>query len=378
MSSGIASDDEIRAKMKATLDRIDPELGAFITVDADAANRNLSTGGGTRLRGLTVGVKDLIDTAGLRTTYGSPRFRYHVPTRSAPVVTQLERAGAVVIGKTNLNEMAYGVSGFNPHYGLMRTPGDRSRTPGGSSGGSAVAVAAGYCDIGLGTDTGGSVRIPAACCGIIGFKCAHGAVSMKGVHPLAPTHDSIGYLVRSVAVLQRVLAVSKLPEVHELTVCEDGLDLLPPFPSADHWVTFRAQSYALHRAHAERSPEDFGDDLLVKLGGEIGDIARAEATMADWRDEVHRLLDGVDLMLLPVFRGDAPTVEAVMEDYAAKRLTTSDRLLEITPMVNALGWPAMVVPTDAGPRQIVGRPGSEPAILAYGQRICGQIYEPPV
>ncbi|HET7740757.1 MAG TPA: amidase, partial [Mycobacterium sp.] len=157
MSSGIASDDEIRAKMKAALDRIDPELGAFITVDADAVNRNLSMGGGTRLRGLTVGVKDLIDTAGLRTTYGSPRFRYHVPTRSAPVVTQLERAGAVVIGKTNLNEMAYGVSGYNPHYGLMRTPGDRSRTPGGSSGGSAVAVAAGYCDIGLGTDTGGSV-----------------------------------------------------------------------------------------------------------------------------------------------------------------------------------------------------------------------------
>ena len=376
MSSGIVSDDEIRVKIKAALDRIDPELGAFITVDADAANRSVTTGGGTRLRGLTVGVKDLIDTAGLRTTYGSPRFRYHVPTRSAPVVTQLERAGAVVIGKTNLNEFAYGVSGFNPHFGLMRTPGDRSRTPGGSSGGSAVAVAAGYCDIGLGTDTGGSVRIPAACCGIIGFKCAHGAVSMKGVHPLAPTHDSIGYLVRSIEILQRVLAIPRLPDARELAVCDDGLSLLLPFPSAEHWVTFRAQSYALHHTHAQRSPEDFGDDLLVKLGGEVGDIGRAEAAMAEWRDEVQRSLEGIDLVVLPVFHGDAPTAEAVMADYAARRLSTSDRLLEITPIVNALGWPAMVVPTDAGPRQIVGRPGSEAAILAYGQRICGEIYTP--
>ena len=127
------------------------------------------------------------------------------------MVTQLEHAGAVVIGKTNLNEFAYGVNGFNPHYGLMRTPDDRSRTPGGSSGGSAVAVVAGYCDIGLGTDTGGSVRIPAACCGIIGFKCAHSTVSMRGVHPLATSHDSIGYFVRSIDVLQRVLGIASCP-----------------------------------------------------------------------------------------------------------------------------------------------------------------------
>ena len=221
--------------------------------------------------------------------------------RSAPVVTQLEHAGAVVIGKTNLNEFAYGVSGFNPHYGLMRTPHDRSRTPGGSSGGSAVAVAAGYCDIGLGTDTGGSVRIPAACCGIIGFKCAHSTVSMRGVHPLATSHDSIGYFVRSIDVLQRVLGISRLPDPRELSVCDDGLSLMPTFPRDEHWVTFRAESYPLHRDRARQFPDEFGHDLLVKLGGEIGDVAGAQAVVKQWRSAAEQSFLGFDLMVMPVF-----------------------------------------------------------------------------
>jgi aspartyl-tRNA(Asn)/glutamyl-tRNA(Gln) amidotransferase subunit A len=116
--------------------------------------------------------------------------------------------GAVILGKANLNEYAYGVSGHNPHFGTIRSPADRARTAGGSSGGSAAAVAAGICDIGVGTDTSGSVRIPAACCGVYGFKAAHGGYPMRGVFPLAATYDSIGFFATHVPTLSRVLDVA--------------------------------------------------------------------------------------------------------------------------------------------------------------------------
>ncbi|HST38435.1 MAG TPA: amidase [Conexibacter sp.] len=361
-----------RARVMASLEAIDPALGAFITVDPDAALRRAETDPGGRLRGLTLAVKDLIDTAGLRTTYGSSRHRYHVPERSAPVVERLERDGAIVLGKTNLNEYAYGVSGYNPHYGLMRTPGDRTRTPGGSSGGSAIAVAAGVADIAIGTDTGGSMRIPAACCGIYGFKCAHGAFSMAGVHPLAPEHDSIGFFAAGIAPLQRVLRCPVLPPVEQLRIVEGEALELPQLPLDAHWVVFREQSYALHHARIERHPEEYGDDLRVKLAGPIGDVADARARLRRWRDAFEHALADFDLLVLPVFPGEPPTVEEVMRDYREGTLTTSDRLLSITPLVNALGWPALALPTRDGPRQIIGRPGSEAAILAAAAR-CADV-----
>jgi aspartyl-tRNA(Asn)/glutamyl-tRNA(Gln) amidotransferase subunit A len=348
----------------SALEAIDPELGAFITVDPDAALRRADEDPGGRLRGMTIAVKDLIDTAGLRTTYGSPRFMYHVPQRSAPLVERLERDGAIVLGKTNLNEYAYGVSGYNPHYGLMRTPRDRSRTPGGSSGGSAIAVAAGVVDVAVGTDTGGSIRIPAACCGVLGFKCAHGAASMAGVHPLAPEHDSIGFLSASLAPLQRVLRCPDLPPLADLRIADgDALDL-PPFPLEDHWVIFREQSYALHQARLASHPEEYGADLHVKMSGPVGDVPQARERLRAWREAFDRAIADIDLLVLPVFPGEAPTTEEVLRDYREGTLTVSDRLLSITPLVNALGWPALALPTRAGPRQIIGRPGSEAAILS--------------
>lgn len=352
----------------AALESIDPELGAFVTVDPDAALRRADADPGGRLRGLTVAVKDLIDTAGLRTTYGSPRHRYHVPERSAPLVERLERDGAIVLGKTNLNEYAYGVSGHNPHYGLMRTPGDRSRTPGGSSGGSAIAVAAGVVDVAVGTDTGGSVRIPAACCGVYGFKCAHGAFSMTGVHPLAPEHDSIGFFASGIEVLQRLLRHPVLPRTDQLRIASGEELALPDFPADAHWTIFREQSYAIHKARIERHPEEYGADLRVKLAGPIGDVPAARERMRRWRHAFEGALADVDLLVLPVFPGEAPTVEEVMRDYRDGRLTTTNRLLSVTPLVNALGWPALALPTADGPRQIIGRPGSEAAILAAGAR----------
>jgi Asp-tRNA(Asn)/Glu-tRNA(Gln) amidotransferase A subunit family amidase len=355
-----------RAGVRAALDRIDPQLGAFVTVDADAALRAAEADRGGRLRGVTLAVKDLIDTAGLRTTYGSPRYRYHVPQRSAPIVTRLERQGAIVIGKTNLNEYGYGVSGYNPHYGLMRTPADRGRTPGGSSGGSAIAVAAGVSDLGLGTDTGGSIRIPAACCGIYGFKCAHGTAPMVGIHPLAPEQDSIGFLAASIEPLQRALAVGELPPAHSLRIAVGEELELPALPIDDHWTVFRSQSHALHARRAREHPEEYGDDLHVKLAQPVGDLPTARERLAHWRAAFERALDGADLLLLPVFPGEAPTVDEVMRDYRERRLTSSDRLLSVTPIANALGWPALALPTEDGPRQLLGRPGSEAQLLAAG------------
>ncbi|HEY8581980.1 MAG TPA: amidase [Capillimicrobium sp.] len=366
-----AAPPSLRQRVMSALEAIDPELNAFITVAPDAALRRAETDPGGRLRGMTIAVKDLIDTAGLRTTYGSPRYAYHVPERSAPLVERLERDGAIVLGKTNLNEYAYGVSGYNPHYGLMRTPRDRSRTPGGSSGGSAIAVAAGIVDVAVGTDTGGSMRIPAACCGVLGFKCAHGAVSMAGVHPLAPEHDAVGFFATSIAPLQRVLRCPDLPRPSDLRIA-DGAELaLPEFPADAHWVVFREQSYALHRDRIERHPDEYGADLHVKLSGPVGDVPAARERLREWRVAFERAISDVDLLVLPVFPGEAPTVAEVLRDYHEGTLTTSERLLAVTPLVNALGWPALALPTRHGPRQIIGRPGSEASILAAGALHAG-------
>src|SRR5258705_452883 len=139
--------------------------------------------------GIRLAVKDLFDTAGVRTTYGSAVFAEHVPTSSAEVVLRLEAAGYASVGKTNLHEFAYGVTSQNLHYGTVPNPVAPGRTSGGSSGGSAAALAADLADAALGTDSGGSIRIPAACCAIAGFKPSYGLVPVDGVFPPAPRYD---------------------------------------------------------------------------------------------------------------------------------------------------------------------------------------------
>ena len=143
-------------------------------------------------------MKDLFDTAGVATTYGSAVFADHVPTASAEAVLRLENAGWVNVGKANLHEFAYGVTSQNRHYGVVPNPLAPGRTSGGSSGGSAAALAAGLADGALGSDTGGSIRIPAACCGVAGFKPTFGLVPVGGVFPLAPSFDHVGPMARDV------------------------------------------------------------------------------------------------------------------------------------------------------------------------------------
>ena len=187
----------------ATHDRV---LGSVVALDAEAARSAAGHSttrwrrGETRaLEGIPVLVKDLIDTEGLTTTYGSRRFRGHRPVRDAVVVQRLREAGAIVLGKTATHEFAWGVTTESSAHGVTRNPWDPRRVPGGSSGGSAVALAAGFAPLALGTDTAGSIRIPAALCGVSGLKPTHGSVPGDGVFPLARSLDHVGPMARTVA-----------------------------------------------------------------------------------------------------------------------------------------------------------------------------------
>src|SRR4051795_40002 len=189
-----------------------------------------AVGAGTRLA-----VKDLLDTADLTTTYGSAIFAEHVPATSAASVLLAEAAGYANVGKTNLHEFAYGTTSENAHFGTVPNPPPSARIAGGSSGGSAAALAAGLADAALGTDSGGSIRIPAACCGVTGFKPTHGLVPIDGCFPLAPSFDHVGPMARDVGGCERMMealvpgfeAVS-LDGLHELRVGVAWLDRAEP------------------------------------------------------------------------------------------------------------------------------------------------------
>ena len=208
-----ASAVELTTAAIARVDRLNPTLNAFITVTADyalekarQADAELSAGRDRGpLHGIPVALKDLFAMRGVRSTNGSKVFADSVPDFNAAVVDKLEEAGAVILGKLNLHELAYGITSANPHFGAVRNPWDKNRSPGGSSGGSGAAVAAGIVYAAMGTDTGGSIRIPASFCGTVGLKPTYGRVSQFGVHPLAYTLDHMGPLTRSVRDAAMVL-----------------------------------------------------------------------------------------------------------------------------------------------------------------------------
>ena len=195
------------------IERAQPALNAFITVtpetalaDARTAGQELAAGASRGpLHGVPVGIKDLIATQGTRTTAGSRILGHWVPKRDAAVVWMLRVAGAILVGKTNTHEFAFGTTNDNPHYGAVKNPWDPALTSGGSSGGSAAAVAAGLLPVALGTDTAGSIRIPAALCGAVGLKPTYGLISARGVVPLSPTLDTVGPIGRTVADVEAMM-----------------------------------------------------------------------------------------------------------------------------------------------------------------------------
>ena len=354
-----------------------------------------------RGEGIPLAVKDLFDTAGLTTTYGSALFAAHVPTKTASAVERLEQAGYVNVGKTNLHEFAYGVTSENPHFGTVPNPVAPGRVAGGSSGGSAAALAAGLADLALGTDSGGSIRIPAACCGVVGFKPTFDLVPIDGVWPLAPTFDHAGPMARTVAGCESALAaLVESWKSHELdsladvriVVARTWLDEADPlvgarvreaserfphrrdvdFASAEGvGPLFQYEVAGVHRALYEDNAEAYGVDVARKIerclrvSAREADVAAAARDL--YREHALDVLGDADLVLAPTTPIVAPPVAEAEDDVRR------EKLIRFTFPINALGWPALALPCghaeDGLPAsvQLIGRPGADALVLAAGR-----------
>lgn len=289
---------------------------ARAAADAADARRRAGTPMGP-LDGAIVSIKDLFDVAGEPTRTGSPALADAAPARAdAPVVQRLRAAGAVIVGKTNMVEMAFSGVGLNPHYGTPANPADRSRVPGGSSSGGGVAVADGLCEIAIGSDTGGSTRIPAALCGIVGYKPSQARVPVAGVFPLAPSFDSIGPIARSVADCARADAV----------IAGEAPWKLEPAPLA-----------GLHFGIPQGMPLD---GLDATVAARFGEALKAVETMgARLSEESIELFDDMA-------RLNTPVPLASVEAFAVHRDRLATRGAEIDPHVLArieMGRPVSAV-----------------------------------
>ena len=350
--------------------------------------------------GIRLAVKDLLDTAGLTTTYGSAIFAEHVPSQTAEAVRLLEAGGYVDIGKTNLHEFAYGTTSENVHFGTVPNPIAPGRIAGGSSGGSAAALAAGLADAALGTDSGGSIRIPAACCGVVGFKPTFDLVSTVGCFPLAPSFDHVGPMARTVEdciAMLRVLAPrftpTTLDTLAELRIAVAWLDDAEPLvrervaevveqfpnrrdvsvPRPDVDAAFMREVANVHGELYDEHADLYGENVAVKiercLAVSDGEAAAATRRRDDYREELERIMGGFDLLLTPTLPVVAPPVE--IGDLKLRRILTRNTL-----PVNALGWPALAVPCgpadDGLPAsvQLVGKQGDDALVLAAGERLA--------
>jgi Asp-tRNA(Asn)/Glu-tRNA(Gln) amidotransferase A subunit family amidase len=295
-----------------------------------------------------------------------------VPSASAEAVVRLERAGWVDIGKTNLHEFAYGVTSQNLHYGDVPNPKFPGLTPGGSSGGSAAALTAGLADGALGTDTGGSIRIPAACCGIVGFKPTYGLVPIDGVFPLAPSCDHAGPMARDVAgCVELMQALVPGFAAHEVALADLSLAAawgveLPfaatpiDFPTAEAVVPVLLREVAdVHRDLYADNAELYGENIRGKielcLAVTDAEYAAGTRARAEHAERAEAAFEGFDLLLAPTLSVPVPPFDAVETEVRA------GMTLYNFPF-NALGWPALAV----GNVQVIGRPGSDPTVLAAG------------
>ena len=436
------------AVTEAYLERIhryQPDAKAFITVTADraradakAAELALFSGSDVGpLHGVPIALKDLCDTAGIRTTSGARARKDHLPASSSTVAKRLARAGTVLLGKTNLVEYAFGPFGINPHFGTPPNPWDPERVPGGSSSGSGVAVAGGLAAAAIGTDTGGSVRIPAAYCGVVGLKTTTGRVGTAGVTPLSWTLDTIGPIARCVedaalmyvaiagaevgdaaardlpvgdvmGALKQDVAGLRLAVVRDpffkgadpevVSLVEDAIQVLAglgvnvremKFPEAvqaeseeDNLRLLRTEAVVVHRDALTEAPESIGADVRARLQVEPGllavDLAGIQRKRAEMtRTTVARLSD-VEAVAGPTMLTPAPRL-CDLDRGEPHRL--------LTRLVNWLGLCAVSVPcgfTSQGlpvGLQLTGKPYHEATILrlayAYEQASGWAASHPP-
>lgn len=387
-------------------------LGAFVP---HGPRGDYGPGGSGALAGLTLGVKDLFDVAGLVTGAGTPAWADgRAPaTEDAPAVAALRSAGAQLVGKTITDELAWSLNGENVHYGTPVNPAAAGRIPGGSSAGSVVAVAGGLADIGLGTDTGGSVRLPASYCGVWGFRPTHGAVSLAGTVPLAPSYDTVGWFGADATTLRRV---------GEVLLGESG-SAPPPTPPKRLWLAVDAFA----RVDPALRPALIATAYKVadRLGAQISEVALASEGLGVWR-QVFRVAQSAEVwqshgawvtQARPVF-GPGITerfawaaqlsAQEVAEALEARRAITArmralvteapilmpgapciapvrgltgaalddvrDRALEVMCPAGHSGLPQLALPALHAPEGplglgLVGAAGSDAALLAWGEHL---------
>jgi Asp-tRNA(Asn)/Glu-tRNA(Gln) amidotransferase A subunit family amidase len=320
-------------------------------------------------------------------------------------VRRLEAAGYANVGKTNLHEFAYGITSENPHFGTVPNPIAPGRIAGGSSGGSAAALAAGLADAALGTDSGGSIRIPAACCGIVGFKPTFDLVPTDGCFPLAPSFDHVGPMARSVEgceAMLRVLAPAFAsvaePGTPRVAVAwteradplvrarvEEAAAALGATPvdfplNSETSALFMHDVADVHRELYAENSELYSENVAVKIERCLP-VTEAEANTARaarerYREAAERALDGFDLLLTPTLSSVAPPVG--IGDAALR-----EQMIRFTYPFNALGWPALALPCgkaeDGLPAsaQLVGRPGDDGLVLAAGRLLASLVRGTP-
>jgi len=418
MQTGTLPPQDLSEACSRQIERFNPSLNAFITVVEHPASSRQERGG--NLAGIPLAVKDLFETKGIRTTAGSVFFKDYIPAEDAAVVQKLKAAGAVIMGKTNTHEIALGVTTVNPQFGTTRNPWDPSRIPGGSSGGSAVAVAAGMSLGALGTDTGGSIRIPASLCGVVGLKPTYGRVSLRGVFPLSWNLDHVGPITRTAsdaalvlqiiagydpqdpasihmllsdylhhledeikgkkAALARgsyiegsdtevVTAVNEAAHVFAslgVNVEEVETDFLREAALANSVMT-QADGAAYHRERLAEHPDWFGEDIRQRL--ETGrsfsstEYALARRTQSEMKQRFVQFFEKYDLLLLPTTPITAPLIEGNDAVEQARRLT------RFTAPFNLAGLPSISIPCGFSKNglpiglQIVAKAWNEAGVL---------------
>lgn len=369
------------------IERLNKDLHAFVTVTRDLARREARRLPDPRntllppLYGIPIAHKDLFETKGVRTTAGSRLFEDHIPETNAAIVQQLQDAGAVLVGKTNTHELGGGVTTINPFFGTTRNPVDRTRIPGGSSGGSAAAVAARMCAAATGSDTGGSVRIPAAFCGCVGFKPTHGRISTQGLIAASPTFDHVGFLTRTVEDAQIILrALGILPTTRHIPTSSsfptdirigiarnyffDGLepqvahaveaaitsmkaratvkDLA--FPVNDKTMSrvfdpvFMFELWHRFGADWRTNPGSFSKQFSAVFSFERPSVVEYESALAalkEYQSSVDKLFNEVDVIITPTVPVTAPPISGPIDGM---------KILRNTWPFNAAGTPAISIP----------------------------------
>ncbi len=409
---------ELTQQCLSRIGRLNPVLNAFITITAEQAleqarqaEAEIAAGNyHGPLHGIPVGLKDLFDTAGIRTTAGSKQYADRDPQEDAEVVRRLKQAGAVIVGKLNMHEFAFGMSGVVSAFGPTANPWKTDRISGGSSSGAGAAVASGMCVVAMGSDTSGSIRCPSALCGLVGHRPSAGLLSTKGVVPLCTSFDTVGPMARTVRdvatvfdVLSGTTSFAPLLEegIAELRIgvarkrffddldsqvascIETALQALGKMvrqvrevevPVDSFRTIFDAEIYEYHEAMIAQTPELYDPRTLFRLKNTAGISAasyiRERRRLEVFRAEAERIFDDVDVVITPTTPGPAPKI-ADVEALAIPDVRSFEMryLLRNTAPFSSLYWPSTSVPcgfTEDGlpvGMQISSRPGGDSTVL---------------